>query len=96
MEMEVEEEVAEAEEGDGEEVDPLDEFMMEVEQEAAPQMELAMRPKANVISFEDVVTSTTCWDVGTPRGQETSMEGDDEEVAETQRAKFLYAINKLN
>lgn len=31
--------------------------MMEIEGEAAPQMELALKPKANIISFEDIVTS---------------------------------------
>jgi hypothetical protein len=31
--------------------------MMEIEGEAAPQMELAMKPKANVISYDDIVTS---------------------------------------
>jgi len=32
--------------------------MMEIEGDAAPQMDIAMKPKANVISFEDIVTST--------------------------------------
>ncbi len=33
--------------------------MMEIEAEAAPQMDLAMKPKANVISFAEIVTSTS-------------------------------------
>lgn len=32
--------------------------MMELEGAAAPQMELALKPKANVISFEEIVTCT--------------------------------------
>lgn len=33
--------------------------MMEIEGEAAPQMELALKPKANIITFEEIVTSTS-------------------------------------
>jgi hypothetical protein len=40
---------------DEEYIDPLDAFMQEIEGKAAPQMDLALKPKANVISFEEVV-----------------------------------------
>ena len=44
---------------DEEEVDPLDEYMNEIEAEAAPQMDLPKKgDKRNVISFEDIVTRT--------------------------------------
>jgi hypothetical protein len=33
--------------------------MMEIEGQAAPQMDLALKPKANIISFEDIVTSSS-------------------------------------
>jgi hypothetical protein len=33
--------------------------MMDIEGQAAPQMELALKPKANIISFEDIVTSSS-------------------------------------
>lgn len=38
-------------------VDPLDQFMEEIQGEAAPQMDLAMKPKANIISYDEIVTS---------------------------------------
>ena len=37
---------------DEEYVDPLDQFMQEIEGQAAPQMQLAMKPKANIISYD--------------------------------------------
>lgn len=33
--------------------------MQEIEGQAAPQMDLAMKPKANIISYDEVVTSTS-------------------------------------
>jgi len=33
-------------------VDPLDLFMQEMEGQAVPQMDLAMKPKANIISYD--------------------------------------------
>jgi hypothetical protein len=54
--------------------------MMEIEGAAAPQMDLAMKPKANIISFEDIVTSNTLYYVDDiPRPQ--VYEEDDEEKA---------------
>jgi hypothetical protein len=42
---------------DEEEVDPLDEYMQEIEPEAVPQMELPKKgEKGKIITFEDVVT----------------------------------------
>ena len=59
-------------------------------------MDLAMRPKANVITFEDVVMRNVWCDLDTQKAQETSMEAEDEEVAEEQRHNFMEAISKLN
>ena len=33
--------------------------MQEIEGEAAPQMEISMKPRANVISYDEIVTSTS-------------------------------------
>ena len=40
-------------------MDPLDQFMQEIQGEAAPQMDISMKPKNNVISYDEVVTSMT-------------------------------------
>lgn len=67
--------------------------MMELEGAAAPQMELALKPKANVISFEEIVTCTFSSMEDEVKNTLTAEQDDDKE--EEVRKNFLTAISKL-
>lgn len=77
---------------DEEEIDPLDEYMQEIEGEAAPQMDLPKTGnKASIITFEDIITRISTLHLE-PQNN-TAME--EEEYDDDFKKQFIKAINNL-
>jgi hypothetical protein len=71
--------------------------MQGIEGEAAPQMDLAMKPRANIISYDEIVASTYNFslDDSNTLTRVEDLKDHDEDNEDEAHKKFLSAINNL-
>ena len=79
---------------DEEYIDPLDQFMQDIEGEAAPQMDINIKSRNKVISYDEIVMSTYFFTVDDYTNTTQKVE-EDEEEAEKSRKNFFEALNKM-